>query len=101
MYTRRHTAVKGEGKGKENNGSWSCPTAPKTRNAGKKTKASGCNSVSKESMAPHQKKQRAVPAGKEDCEKQRAFFDEIEQKRKYFAEIDAFELSEEEVDSVD
>ncbi|KAB2596367.1 endochitinase A [Pyrus ussuriensis x Pyrus communis] len=101
VYTRRQTAVKGEGKGKENTGSWSCPPAPKTRNAGKKTKASRCNSVSMESMAPHNKKQHAVPAGKEHSEKQRAFFYEIEQKRKYFAEIDAFELSEEEVDSVD
>ncbi|RXI08741.1 hypothetical protein DVH24_022885 [Malus domestica] len=42
-------------------------------------------------------KQRAVPAS----EKQRAYFEEIEEKRKYFVEIDAFELSEEEVDSVD
>ncbi|XP_068315204.1 uncharacterized protein [Pyrus communis] len=96
-YTRRQTAVKRKGKGKENAGSWSCPPAPKTRNARKQTKESGHNSASKESLAPHKKKQRAVPAS----EKQRAYLEEIEEKRKYFAEIDAFELSEEEVDSVE
>lgn len=45
-------------------------------------------------------KQCAVPAGK-DVSRHALPQDFIEKQRAYFAEIDAFELPEEEVDSVD
>ncbi|BBG98111.1 hypothetical protein Prudu_007435 [Prunus dulcis] len=65
-----------------------------------KLKEDGHSSLSKESTAPRKKKQCAAPAGK-DVSMHALPQDFIEKQRAYFAEIDAFELPEEEVDSVD
>lgn len=100
MYTRRQTALKRKSKDKENTVPFSCPPAPKIRNILGKLKEDGHNSLSKESTAPRKKKQCAVPAGK-DVSMHALPQDFIEKQRAYFAEIDAFELPEEEVDSVD
>ncbi|CAL2243144.1 unnamed protein product [Prunus armeniaca] len=89
------------------------------KKSGGKLKEDGHNSLSKESTAPRKKlsscfflkgqqiplynkvwKQCAVPAGK-DVSMHALPQDFIEKQRAYFAEIDAFELPEEEVDSVD
>ncbi|CAL8126177.1 unnamed protein product [Prunus armeniaca] len=100
VYTRRQTALKRKSKDKENTVPFSCPPAPKIRNILGKLKEDGHNSLSKESTAPRKKKQCAVPAGK-DVSMHALPQDFIEKQRAYFAEIDAFELPEEEVDSVD
>ncbi|CAB4301481.1 unnamed protein product [Prunus armeniaca] len=100
VYTRRQTALKRKSKDKENTVPFNCPPAPKIRNILGKLKEDGHNSLSKESTAPRKKKQCAVPAGK-DVSMHALPQDFIEKQRAYFAEIDAFELPEEEVDSVD
>ncbi|KAF3433305.1 hypothetical protein FNV43_RR24407 [Rhamnella rubrinervis] len=98
VYSRR-PAEKRKTKGKAIAEPLSCILASKTHKFGEKIKEDGASKVSKASSVPHKKKQRHGPS-RIDNAKHVLPKDFVEQQRAYFAEIDAFELSEEEVDSV-
>ncbi|PON79050.1 hypothetical protein PanWU01x14_015510 [Parasponia andersonii] len=118
VYGRRQTAEKNKGKMKEaeeplidtiiaekrkSKGKaivepLSCPPATKIQRIGAKMKEDGGYILSKASTAPSKKKQ-GLPPSRKDAAKHALSKEFIEQQRAYFAEIDAFELPEEEVDS--
>lgn len=93
------TAEKKKSKGKAIDEPLSCPPATKIQKIGEKVKEDGSKSLSKAGTVPHKKKQRRIPYRK-DPAKYALSQDYIKQQRAYFAEIDAFELPEEEVESV-
>ncbi|PON83220.1 hypothetical protein TorRG33x02_209240 [Trema orientale] len=107
-------AEKRKSKGKAIVEPLSCPSATKIQRIGEKMKEDGGYILSKASTAPSKKKQGRPPSQKDaakhalskEFDEQRKGAAEhalskefIEQQRAYFAEIDAFELPEEEVDS--
>lgn len=95
VYSRRNIANKRKGKGKETAEPLSCPPAVKIRNVRNKIN-NGEKSLSKACTAPPKKRQRRVNVS--DYSLPDEF---IKQQRDYFAEIDAFEMEEEEVESLD
>ncbi|KAI5567261.1 hypothetical protein POPTR_013G083700v4 [Populus trichocarpa] len=94
VYTRRQST---EGK-RKSKGRASFTPAPKTEFASYKMNDVGVTHPSK-SLAVHRKKRRCGALSDGDEKKHALPQDYIEQQRAYFAEIDAFELSEEEVGS--
>ncbi|WCJ20010.1 hypothetical protein M5689_002275 [Euphorbia peplus] len=96
VYVRRPSAVKIMRKEKEIVVPKSCSPALKTRSKRDKMNEAGVSSLSK-SCPPPRKRQRRTTS-KEDAAIHNLPQDFIEQQKAYFAEIDAFELSEEEVD---
>ncbi|XP_075671029.1 uncharacterized protein LOC142640699 [Castanea sativa] len=96
VYSRRNIANKAKGKGKETAEPLSCPPAVKIGNVRNKINKDGEKSLSKACTAPPTKRQRHVNV------LDYALPDEfVKQQRDYFAEIDAFEMEEEEVESLD
>ncbi|XP_015877529.3 uncharacterized protein LOC107413970 isoform X3 [Ziziphus jujuba] len=100
VYTRRHTAEKRKSKGKTIAEPSTCIPTLKTRKIGEEIKEDGGDGLSKARTVPRKKKQRQIPSEK-DVAMHALPRDFIEQQRAYFAEIDAFELPEEEVESVE
>ncbi|XP_030930216.1 uncharacterized protein LOC115955941 [Quercus lobata] len=96
VYSRRNIANKRKGKGKETAEPLSCPPAVKIGNVWNKINKDGEKSLPKACTAPPKKRQHRVNVS------DYALPDEfIKQQRDYFAEIDAFEMEEEEVESLD
>ncbi|XP_050209102.1 uncharacterized protein LOC126659815 [Mercurialis annua] len=100
VYGRRQSADKRKGKQKAIAEPMSCFPALKTQVTRDEVNEYRLPSLSKSCVLPNKKKQRRV-SSKEDDAKYSLPQDFIEQQRAYFAEIDAFELSEEEVASID
>ncbi|EEF41539.1 conserved hypothetical protein [Ricinus communis] len=100
VYSRRQSADKRKGKRKAIAEPMSCFPALKTQFTGSEMNEREVTSLSKSCVLPYEKKQRQrIP--KEDDAKYALPQDFIERQRAYFAEIDAFELPEEEVASID
>ncbi|KAL5569588.1 hypothetical protein UlMin_026163 [Ulmus minor] len=90
------TALRRKSKGRAIDEPLSCPPPSKIQKIGNKIMVDGSNGPSKASTVPPKKKQARNPRKKVEHALSQDFVDE---KRAYFAEIDAFELEEEEVDS--
>ncbi|KAL0003474.1 hypothetical protein SO802_017255 [Lithocarpus litseifolius] len=96
VYSRRNIANKRKGKGKETVEPLSCPPAVKIGNIRNKINKDGEKSLWKACTAPPKKRQHHVNVS------DYAWPDEfVKRQRDYFAEIDAFEMEEEEVESLD
>ncbi|CAK7340176.1 unnamed protein product [Dovyalis caffra] len=99
VYTRRQSASdKRKSKGKAIAVPLSLTPAPKIQVASDKMNEVGDTRPSKSCTVHHKKKQRG-PLSDEDQKKHALPQEFIQRQRAYFAEIDAFELSEEEVGS--
>ncbi|KAF9661406.1 hypothetical protein SADUNF_Sadunf19G0065400 [Salix dunnii] len=100
VYSRRQSAAdkRNKGKGKAIAVPISFAPAPNTEFDWDKMNEGGATHPSKSCILHHKKKQRRTLSD-EDEKKYALPQDFIEQQRAYFAEIDAFELSEAEVDS--
>ncbi|XP_065871788.1 uncharacterized protein [Euphorbia lathyris] len=102
VYVRRQSAVRIQRKEKEIAVPKSCFPAIKTRSKRDRVDEDGVSSLSKSCPVPNRKKrhQTTPTTSKEDVAMHALPQDFIEQQRAYFAEVDAFELSEEEVDAL-
>lgn len=96
---KTQTAEKRKSKGKAIAEPLSCPPATKIQKIGEKIKEDGSKSLSKAGTVPRKKKQGRLPSRKYSS-KNALLQEYIAQQRAYFAEIDAFELPEEEVHSI-
>uniref|UniRef100_A0A2P2NJ06 Uncharacterized protein MANES_07G138900 n=1 Tax=Rhizophora mucronata TaxID=61149 RepID=A0A2P2NJ06_RHIMU len=98
VYNRRQSADKRKTRGKAIAAPSTCIPAVKAQSTW--NKLSGVSSLSKSSTVPPKKKQRRTQPA-DNGTKHDVPQDFIEQQRAYFAEVDAFELPEEEVASID
>lgn len=96
VYARRKAADKRKSKEKAIVVPSSCPPAVKTQNIRNNIRKDREKGQSKACTAPPKKKQHHVEVSYHDLPQ-----DFIKQQREYFAEIDAFQLEEEEVESGD